>query len=250
MEKGAHSDRLKANINQIAQVAIDLSVKRGKSSLTILKADKRKPDTLNTPTGFWTEDADIAFESEGRIGSIDLGQRIKSLRTKIGLPQKDLAGLVGVTPSTISQIESNSIYPSLPALFKIAQSLEVEVSSFFQRKPEGARRVVFTGGGKRVNFPDLPKENISCYRLSPPDFVARVEPYVLEIQGGSKLSSHFFIHKGEEMGYLLSGKLKMMLKNAVYDLNAGDLICLTADIPVGWENVGEEPAQLFWVKVI
>ena len=31
MEKGAHSSRLKAQINQIAQVAIDLSVKRGKT---------------------------------------------------------------------------------------------------------------------------------------------------------------------------------------------------------------------------
>lgn len=249
MEKGAHSDRLRAHINQIAQVAIDLSVKRGKSSLTILKADKRKPDTLNVPTGFWNEGADILFESEGRIGSIDLGQRVKELRTKIGLPQKDLAGLVGVTPSTISQIESNSIYPSLPALFKIAQSLEVEVASFFQRKPEAARRLVFHGGGKRIQFPDLPKDSISGYRLSPPDFEAKAEPYLLEIPGGQKLAAHFFIHKGEEVGYLLSGQLKMILKNAVYDLTAGDLIYLTADIPAGWENKGEESAQLFWIKI-
>jgi hypothetical protein len=41
MEKEAHSPRLRASINQIAQVAIDLSVKRGKTSLTVLKAEKR-----------------------------------------------------------------------------------------------------------------------------------------------------------------------------------------------------------------
>ena len=35
MEKGAHSKRTKARINQIAQVAIELSAKRGKSTLTI-----------------------------------------------------------------------------------------------------------------------------------------------------------------------------------------------------------------------
>jgi hypothetical protein len=43
MERGAHSERLRAGINQIAQVAVDLSVNRGKSALTILKADKRDP---------------------------------------------------------------------------------------------------------------------------------------------------------------------------------------------------------------
>ena len=47
MDKGAHSERLRASINQIAQVAIELSISRGKSALTIRKADKRKPDALN-----------------------------------------------------------------------------------------------------------------------------------------------------------------------------------------------------------
>ena len=54
IEKEAHSSRLKAQINQIAQVAIDLSVKRGKTSLTILKAEKRDPNTLNKPYDYWS----------------------------------------------------------------------------------------------------------------------------------------------------------------------------------------------------
>ena len=61
MEKGAHSERLRANINHVAQVAIDLSVNRGKSALTILKADKRKPDSLNTPLIYWNGRAGCGF---------------------------------------------------------------------------------------------------------------------------------------------------------------------------------------------
>ena len=250
IEKGAHSDRLKAHINQIAQVAIDLSIKRGKSALTILKADKRKPDTLNVPTSFWNDGMDIVFESDGRrFSSVDLGMRIKELRSKQGMSQKELAGLVGVTPSTISQIESSSIYPSLPALFKIAQTLNVDVGSFFQTNSGDFDRVVFSDGGREVNFTEFPKGSITGYRLSPADFDAKAEPYLLEIPAGKKLPAHFFIHKGEEVGYVLSGKLKMVNKNLTHDLKAGDVVYLTSDMPSRWETLGTEPARLFWIKI-
>jgi len=250
MEKGAHSDRLKANINQIAQVAIDLSIKRGKSALTILKADKRKPDTLNIPNNYWNDGMAVSFESESRrMGKIDLGLRLKGLRTRQGMSQKELAGLIGVTPSTISQIESNTIYPSLPALFKIAQILDVPVGSLFKDIPESESPVVFSGIGTRVNFPDLPKGTLTGYRLSPADFDAKVEPYIIEIGAEEKIPSHFFVHKGEEMGYVLSGKLEFKINNAVHTATAGEVIYLTADLPSEWKNIGSEMCRLLWISI-
>lgn len=250
MEKGAHSDRLKANINQIAQVAIDLSIKRGKSALKILKADKRRPDMLNVPVNYWDDGIDIVFESEKRQpGRVDLGLRIKELRTKQDLSQKDLAAMVGVTPSTISQIESNSIYPSLPALIKIAQILDVDIGSFFRGKNDFSDRIVFTGSGSKVGFTDLPRDSLSGYRLSPADFDAKAEPYLLEIPSGKVLKSHFFVHKGEEVGYVLAGQLQVTVNNAIHSAGAGDVIYLTSEIPSQWKNVGSETVRLFWLKV-
>ena len=250
MEKGAHSDRLKAHINQIAQVAIDLSVKRGKSTLAVLKADKRRPDSVNTPVGFWYDGMDVVFESDKRkYGKFDLGLRVKELRTKQELSQKELAGLVGVTPSTISQIESNSIYPSLPALMKIAQTLNVEIASLFRGETGGAHRAVFSGGGPKVNFPDLPKEGLTGTRLLPADFDAKMEPYLIDIPAGATLPAHFFFHKGEEMGYVLSGKLQMTMKNSVHRVGAGDVIYLVSDMPSQWKNTGSGPCRILWCKI-
>ena len=65
-------------------------------------------------------------------GDFDLGAKIKSVRLMRGLSQKQLAVLTGVTPSTISQVEKNLIYPSLPALFRIAESLSVEAATFLK----------------------------------------------------------------------------------------------------------------------
>lgn len=250
IEKGAHSNRLKAQINQIAQVAIELSIKRGKSTLSILKADKRKPDILNKPCKYWTDEYNVNFESKHLArGKIDLGLRLKELRSKRGLSQKELAEFVGVTPSTISQIETDLIYPSLPALFRIAEALSVQVSAFFQEKADAANRMVFSGEGLPAAFPDMPKGSIRGRLLSPLDFEGKIEPYLIEIPAEKKLPSHFFTHKGVEMGYVLSGKLHTVIKNTVHKLRTGDILYLSSDVPSQWKNPGPGTAKLLWLKM-
>jgi transcriptional regulator with XRE-family HTH domain/KaiC/GvpD/RAD55 family RecA-like ATPase len=251
IEKRAHSMRLRAQINQIAQVAIDLSVKRGTTSLTILKAENRELDTLNKPQNYWSKDLNVSFDSDRRTtGRIDLGTRLRELRTKRGLSQTELAKLVGVTSSTISQVESNSIYPSLPALLKMAEILSVEVNSFFQDAAHVKDRVIFTAGeAAEIKFQDLPEGSVSAKLLTPMDFEPGAEPYLIEIPPDKNLPSHFFIHKGEEMGYLLSGKLQLKFQRAVHTVNEGDVVYLTSEIPTQWRNPGPDVARLLWLKI-
>ncbi len=256
IEKRAHSNRLKAHINKIAQVAVDLSLKRGKTYLTILKADKRELDTISKPYNYWNKiqadhGYDIFFDSETRTASrIELGTKLKEIRTKRGLSQKELARFVGVTPSTISQVESNLIYPSLPALLKIAETLSVDLGSFFQESVSTRDQVLFTGSDAvEVQFPGMSKENIRIQRILPMDLESRSEPYFIEILGKKKLASHFFIHKGEEIGYLTAGRLELKIGKAAYTLRAGDVIYLTSEIPSQWKNPVSETAKLLWIKI-
>jgi len=251
IEKRAHSPRLRAQINQIAQVAIDLSVKRGKTYLTILKAEKRNLDTLNRPFSYWSKELKISFDLEKRSsGQFDLGIRLKKFRTKRGLSQTELANLVGVTPSTISQVESDLIYPSLPALLKIAEVLDVDINSFFQESADVKNRVVFTSGESLdMKFPDLPQGSIQGSLLTPVDFEAKVEPLLIEIQPNKTLPSHFFIHKGEEIGYVLSGKLQLKLGKTDYTVSESDTIYLTTEMPSQWKNPGPGTAKLLWFKI-
>jgi len=251
LEKRAHTARLRAQINQIAQVAIDVSVKRGTCSLTILKAENRDLDTQNRPYPYWSKGLDVAFETDrpSRAG-IDLGTRLRELRTKRGLPQKELADLVGVTSSTISQIESNLIYPSLPALLKLAEVLSVEVSSFFRDSDKPTGRAVFSiKEAAVVRLPALAGEDVQVKLLTPLDLEVKGEPYLIEIPPKKSLSSHFFVHKGEELGYLLKGKLQFRMKNLVYTLQSGEVVYLTREIPTQWKNPGPGAARLLWIKL-
>jgi transcriptional regulator with XRE-family HTH domain/KaiC/GvpD/RAD55 family RecA-like ATPase len=251
LEKKAHSPRLRAQISQIAQVVIDLSVKRGTNSLTILKAEKRDLGNLNKPYPYWTRDLNVVFESQKRgVGRLKLGTRLRDLRTKRGLSQKELADLVGVTSSTISQVESNLIYPSLPALVKIAEILSVEVSSFFQEKSEATNRFVFSlTDAVDVKVPGSSDGLVVAKRVTPLDLDTKAEPYLIEIPPGDAIPAHFFIHKGEELGYLISGKLEFKMKKAVYTASSGDIISLSHEVPSLWRNPGPESARLLWIKI-
>ena len=251
MEKKAHSPRLRAQISHIAQVVMDLAIKRGTTSLTILKAEKRDIAGLHNPHTYWARDLAVTFDDEKRgAGGIDLGLRLKSLRTKRNLSQTDLARLVGVTPSTISQVESNLIYPSLPALLKMAEVLSVDVSSFFQTRAEIQRPIVFPASdATSVRLDQLPEGAVNSKVLIPVDFDSRVEPYLIEIPSHKSLPSHFFFHKGDEFGYLLSGELQLKMEKTAYNLTAGDVIYLSSEMPRQWRNPGSEKAVLLWMKI-
>lgn len=250
MEKKAHSSRLRAQISQVAQVVVDLNIKRGTTSLTVLKAEDRDPGGHHKPHTYWARDLNVQFDDERRAaGHLDLGLRLKELRTKKGLSQTDLAKLVGVTPSTISQVESNLIYPSLPALLKMAEVLGVGISSFFSEGLDQTGRLVFPAGeAVPVRLGDMPEGKVNAVLLTPVDFESKGEPYLIEMAPEASLSSHFFVHKGEEMGYLLSGRLQLKFKKQVQNVKAGDLVYLTTQMPTGWTNPGRTPAKLLWIK--
>jgi len=213
--------------------------------------DGRGPQLLER----WLSEAktrriELSFVGAGATGLQVLFELQEQLRSKRGLSQTDLAKLVGVTPSTISQVESNLIYPSLPALLKMAEILAVEVSSFFQEKANLANRVIFSSSeAVDIKFPDLPDGSIHAKLLTPVDFEAKAEPFILEIPAHQTLPGHFFIHRGEEIGYLLSGKLQLKLEKSVSTARSGDVIYLTSAMPSQWKNPGPGIARLLWIKI-
>jgi transcriptional regulator with XRE-family HTH domain/KaiC/GvpD/RAD55 family RecA-like ATPase len=250
IDKKAHSQRLKARITSVAQVVVELTIKRGTTSLTIIKADGRESVSLQKPFNYWIKSDTVQFDQNGRLPTgIELGSRIRGLRNKKGLSQTELARMVGVTPSTISQVEGNVIYPSLPALLKMAEVLQVEISSFFQETAEKPRPLVFDPqNATAVKMPPA-LSAVTVQRLSPADFDGRVDPYIIDIPGGASIAGHFFFHKGEEIGYLINGRLELIFENTTQNISTGSVIYLTSQTPSGWCNPDSEPARLLWYKL-
>ena len=78
----------------------------------------------------------------------------------------------------ISQVESNLIYPSLPALAKMAEILSVQVSSLFGTESVSTQKVVFSPSDSiPVRLQDVPSDAVSARILTPVDFQAKCELY-------------------------------------------------------------------------
>jgi len=65
---------------------------------------------------------------------LDIGNRIVEKRIEMGIKQSELANLVDLNPSTVSQIESGNRQPSLEALINIANVLRVSVDYLIKGK--------------------------------------------------------------------------------------------------------------------
>ncbi len=252
LEHNAHSDRFRSGISQIAQVVMELSIKRGNNFLTIKKAEGRKQKVLNKAHGYWVSGGEAVFDKrKDRMGGKhDLGRRIKSYRTSRGLAQTALAKQVGVTPSTISQVESGQIYPSIPALLKISELLSVDIAAFFKVQDDESERIIFPEkDGWEVNFPGITGKGVSVRELIPRNKVTGFEPFIVELEPGVSLKSHFFNHKGEEFGFMLSGRVQLRVNNSQKEANTGTIINLSYDTVSEWKNSSEKLVRLLWIKI-
>ena len=249
IEKEAHSGKLRAQINQIAQVVVDLAVQRGKTSLKIVKAENRTPDRLNQPLPYFSKENAIRFSPEDQSsGKTDLGARIRAMRNQAGLSQTELAKRVGVTPSSISQIESGLIYPSLPALFRMADVFSADMGAFFESGTDTAPPIVVGRAGmQEAALPELADSGARCWHAPRIEAQGRLAPTIIEIPPQTNLPTHFHQTKGDEIGYLIEGRLALNYRGKSFSVAAGDIIHIKDGWPTGWENPAKETARLLWM---
>src|ERR1700736_6778719 len=88
------------------------------------------PNIQNTPWG-------------SRKMSIDVGNRLRYVRTRHKLSQRELAKRSGVTNSTISLIESNQTNPSVGALKRILDGIPIGLAEFFAIEPEISKQAFY-----------------------------------------------------------------------------------------------------------
>lgn len=61
-----------------------------------------------------------------------IGQKIKAIRESKGLEQQELAALCDIEPSNISRIEAGNTGPTVWTLYRISNSLEINIGDLFQ----------------------------------------------------------------------------------------------------------------------
>ncbi|MBQ7369192.1 MAG: cupin domain-containing protein [Clostridia bacterium] len=172
---------------------------------------------------------------------MELGKKIKRMRLQLGLTQAELADRCELTKGYISQLENDLNSPSIATLTDILSALGSSLAAFFQE--EKSEKVVF---GKE-EFIEKTTENETLNWLIPNAQKNMMEPVLVELSENRATASDV-PHEGEEFGYVLEGKIAIVLGNKRHLCKKGEAFYYPASKPHFIENKGKGAAKFLWVS--
>ncbi len=171
---------------------------------------------------------------------MDVGTRLKNLRIKHNLSQRELAKKAGVTNSTISMIEKNNVSPSVSSLKKVLDGIPISMVDFFSMEVEESGQVVYAPeemidvgtNGITMNLVGKSFPNRAMSLLD--------EVYAPDAGTGEELLQH----EGEEAGIVLEGEIEITVNNEVHYLKSGDSYYFESSRPHRFHNSSDRPCRL------
>jgi transcriptional regulator with XRE-family HTH domain len=197
-----------------------------------------------------------------------IGERVAARRHASGIKVSELARLVGVSPSLISQIERGQSRPSVSTLFELAEALKVPVDTFFSRSSveppiDAASDIAADGAQESHEDADeadpVPGERrylvrrdarstidieggVRWERLTPTT-LDNVEFLELVYAPGAQSHETLYRHPGTEMVLVTSGQLDISVGFEQFRLHAGDSIQFPSSRPHRYVNTTREVAR-------
>ncbi len=171
---------------------------------------------------------------------MNIGAKLKELRLQLGLTQEDLAARCELTKGYISQLENDLASPSIATLMDILNVLGTNLREFFAEKKES--KIVFT---KDDFFVSTNGGGESTW-LVPNSQRQEMEPILLELPAGES-SNERSPFEGEEFGYVLSGRVVIVIGDKEYEAKKGNSFYINGASAHIIKNKSERPATILWI---
>lgn len=240
LEKDAHSQKFKANLRHITQVVLDLYRRKEKLWIKALKLEGRNNREAFKPHSYEIEGGNIIITSMKREPSFDIGTKIKQIRMKVGMSQKDLAAKVDLTPSFISQLENNQISPSLNSILQICHALGIHLTDILGgEKPEDEQWLI-----KREKISSklsVKESGLKGYSIIKN---GKSSGMLVKLEPNTIIQKNFIPSKGNTFLYVLKGLVSVVVEGRNEVLRPGDSAYLKEKIPTLWKNEGGENAEI------
>ncbi len=173
---------------------------------------------------------------------IDIGDKIKRQRLKLGLTQEELAARTELSKGFISQLERNLTSPSIATLMDILETLGTDISAFFlEATPQ---KVVFAAEDMFIKE-DVEK-GYAIEWLVPNAQKNQLEPILVTLSPGGETPAQD-PHEGEEFGYVLAGSVYIFLGEQKHRVRRGESFCFQPASLHFIKNMGRSEARLLWV---
>jgi len=170
----------------------------------------------------------------------DIGQRLREIRLRLGVSQRQLARVCGVANATISQIEAGKLNPTVSLLKKVLDGIPISMSEFFADDVDFAERIFF----RADELIEIADGGVSYRQVGAQLHNKAIQLLKECYQPGAGTGRHELRHEGEECGLILSGRLEVTVADQVAVLTAGDAYYFRSDQPHQFRNAGSEPCEL------
>jgi transcriptional regulator with XRE-family HTH domain len=171
--------------------------------------------------------------------NIDIGNRLREHRQQKGLSQRALARLAGVTNGLISQIEQNSISPSIASLKKILDVLSLSLADFFASDAEAAPPDHFY---ERKRLPNLGSGDVAIFLVGA-GLRHRAMSILHEVYPPGA-DTQMYTHAGEEGGVVTRGRIEITVGGKTRVLGPGDGYYFESRLPHRFRNTGSTPCEI------
>jgi transcriptional regulator with XRE-family HTH domain len=171
-----------------------------------------------------------------------IGGHLRELRAARGLSLRQLAKLIGASPSLLSQVENGKVTPSVDTLSLLARALETPLASFFgpaEASPAlSAAGVVRAGDRQRIAL----DHGVTWENLLPRDEQA-LRFMEIRYGPGAHSGEHFLRHPGRDLFLVLEGELSFRVGFTEHRLGPGDSISFGDFQPHHVRNDGTADAR-------
>ena len=172
---------------------------------------------------------------------MDIGNKIKQLRTRQGLTLEELASRCELTKGFLSQLERNLTSPSITTLDDILEALGSSLSEFFAEDKD--EQFTF----KEEDFFVDEREGYTVNWIVPNTQKNRMEPILIELLQGGR-SFEVEPHNGEEFGYVAEGAVTLVCDDMRYELKKGETFYLLGKSFHYLYNNRKKTAKVLWVS--
>lgn len=173
---------------------------------------------------------------------LELGPRLRALRTARGLTLRELAGRAGVTESFLSQVERGVASPSIASVQRIARGLGLSIADLFAEM-ESAGLIVRAAERRRIAYPGLGAVDEFLTRGKG----GRLQVIMSTVEPGGGTGEEPYAHDSdEEVVIVLEGELDLWVGDEHFHLEAGDAVTHSSRVPHRNTNNGPGPARLLF----
>lgn len=168
------------------------------------------------------------------------GRRLAEIRQQLGLSQRRVAELSGLTHSAISTIEQDKVSPAIGTLQKLLKVYDLSLSAFFSEPLQSEKPKVVIEADESI---EIGSQGVSM-RLIHNGAPERTLAMMLETYEPGATTGEKIRHQGEEIGTLLEGEITLTVDGQRYQLRAGQSYAIDTGLPHSFANLSAQPCRI------